>query len=120
MAREDLDAVLAALREFVAEVHGFAPDAAPVGTLDLVAGDRRVALELTAPVARALVAALAGYHDPRDRGRCEHCQGRRLDDNFLCLDCHRPNGVFGAMLAERAARYPGDPASLLGPAEGAP
>ncbi|WP_373317912.1 hypothetical protein [Virgisporangium aliadipatigenens] len=67
---------------------------------------------LSADVARALIKALDGYQDDRDRGDCEHCGGGRVDENFLCRDCGRPNGVFGAMLAERASRYEGDPAAL--------
>jgi hypothetical protein len=69
-------------------------------------------LAITAPVARALVEALRNHHDPRDRGRCDHCGGRRLDDNFLCLDCQRSSGLFGQMLMERAARYGGDPVAI--------
>jgi ribosomal protein S14 len=60
---------------------------------------------LRAPVARAMVEALRQFNDPRDRGRCDHCGGRRLDDNFLCRNCGRPSGVFGQMLLERASRH---------------
>lgn len=80
--------------------------------LEARAGDDEVRLTVRAPVARALVEALRSYHDPRDRGTCDHCGGRRLDDNFLCLDCQRPNGLFGQLVMERAARYAGDPAGL--------
>ncbi|HEY0698019.1 MAG TPA: hypothetical protein VGD43_09440, partial [Micromonospora sp.] len=62
-------------------------------------------MTLTTPVARALVEALRAYHDPRDQGRCDHCGGRRVDDNLLCLDCGQPNGLFGQLIAERAAQY---------------
>ena len=62
-------------------------------------------LALSAPVARALVEALRAYHDPRERGRCDHCGGGRLDENFLCGDCGRPSGLFGQLVSERAARH---------------
>jgi len=74
-------------------------------------GGQESRVTLRAPVARALVEALRAYHDPRDRGRCDHCQGGRLDENFLCLDCGRPSGLFGQMLAERAARHT-EPAAI--------
>lgn len=97
--------MLGAVREFVDRIDAFDPEAPPQGELALRLAGQEAELTLRAPVARALVAALRAYHDPRDRGRCEHCNGRRLDDNFLCQDCGRPNGVFGQLLAERAARY---------------
>ena len=99
-----------ALVAFVRRIDDLEPDAAAVAGLS-VAG-QAAPVPLSGAVARALIAALEGYHDPRDRGECEHCGGHRLDDNFLCRDCGRPNGVFGAMLAERAARFEGDPAAL--------
>jgi hypothetical protein len=78
-------------------------------------------LAISAPVARALVEALRNYHDPRDRGRCDHCGGRRLDDNFfLCLDCQRPNGLFGQLVMERAAGHGGNPAAISGEPAGEP
>jgi hypothetical protein len=99
------DDVLAALRDFVARIDALDPAARPVGELTLRLGDEESRLDLRTPVARALVEALRTYHDPRDRGHCVHCGGRRIDDNFLCQDCGKPNGVFGQMLAERAADY---------------
>lgn len=107
MTSSELD-VVAAVRDFVARIDALDPGGDPVGEIEARVADGDVWLTLSAPVARALVEALRGYDDPRDRGLCEHCGGRRLDDNFLCLDCHRPNGVFGQMLLERAARYHGD------------
>ncbi|GII23124.1 hypothetical protein [Planosporangium mesophilum] len=99
------DALLAALRDFAARIDALDPAAPLVGDLEVRLGGQQVRLTLRAPVARALVEALRAYHDPRDQGRCDHCGGRRLDDNFLCRDCGRPNGLFGQLLAERAARY---------------
>jgi hypothetical protein len=105
-----------ALRDFVDRIDAVDPAADALGEIELrVAGDvagNMARLSLTAPVARALVDALRDYHDPRDRGCCDHCGGRRLDDNFLCLDCHRSNGLFGQMIMERAARHGGDPAAI--------
>ena len=71
-----------------------------------------VPVVLSAPVARALVEAMRAYHDPNDRGSCDHCGGRRLDNNFLCADCGQPSGVFGQLVRERAARYAGPPPEL--------
>lgn len=99
------DGVLAAVRDFVARIDALDPDAPPLGDLTICLSGRESRLALRAPVARALVEALRGYHDPRDRGRCDHCGSPRLDDNFLCRDCGQPNGLFGQMLAERAARH---------------
>ncbi|MFC7548622.1 hypothetical protein [Plantactinospora sp. GCM10030261] len=118
MTQTSLDDVLVALDRFVARIDAYDPAAKPLGAVEVAVPGQAARLSLSAPVARALVAALDGYHDPRDQGPCEHCGGRRLDHNFLCLDCQRPNGVFGALLAERAAAYSGDPAALLGPPEG--
>jgi hypothetical protein len=110
--------VVAAIREFVERVHAIDPAAEAVGAIDVrVAGEvdgDEARLLLSTPAVRGLIEALRGYHDPRDRGLCDHCSGRRLDHNFRCLDCGRPNGVFGAMVMERAARYGGDPPPLGG------
>jgi hypothetical protein len=92
--------VVAAVRDFVERIDALdPPPGAPAVAL------LQASLALSAPVARALVSALAAYREPRDRGRCEHCGGRRIDEHFLCLDCGRPNGVFGQILLERAAGY---------------
>lgn len=105
------DGVLAAVRDFVARIDALEPGAPPLGDLTICLNGQESRLALRTPVARALVAALRGYHDPRDRGRCDHCGSPRLDDNFLCRDCGRPNGLFGQMLAERAARH-AEPAAI--------
>jgi hypothetical protein len=99
--------LLAAVREFVARVDALDPYAPTWGEATLQVAGRELRLPLRAPVAGALVAALRGYHDPRDQGRCDHCGGPRLDANLLCRDCGRPNGLFGQLIAERAARYAG-------------
>jgi len=98
-----------ALREFVERVGPLYP---PSGdrAVEVWVGDVRVVLG--EPVVRALVEALRGYHDPNDRGSCDHCGSRRLDDNFLCADCGQPSGVFGQLVRERAARYTGPPPEI--------
>ncbi len=105
------DSALTAFRDFVQRVGALdAPaEADQVAVVTVSVGTESVRLSLSASVVRALDQALRAYHDPRDRGECGRCGGRRLDDNFLCRDCGRPNGVFGQMLHERAARFGGDP-----------
>lgn len=110
--------VLAALRDFVDRIDALDPAAPIQGELTISLGGQESRLTLRAPVARALVEALRGYHDPRDLGCCDHCGGRRLDDNFLCRDCGRANGLFGQMLVERAARHTESAAISPPPAAG--
>ena len=95
--------ILVALREFVARIDALDPGAPVAGQLRVDGHDEP--LTLTVPVARALAEALRSYHDPRDRGTCDHCGGRRLDDNFVCADCGQGSGVFGQLLMEKAARF---------------
>jgi len=102
--------VLAALQDFVTRIDALDPAGAPVGAFTVRLGGQEARLMLRAPVAQALVEALQAYRDPRDQGGCAQCGGRRLDHNFVCRDCGRPNGLFGQMIAERAARH-GGPAS---------
>jgi hypothetical protein len=111
MALSAGDEVAAALREFADRIDVFDPAPAAAVVVVDVGG---VAVPLRAPVARAFTEALRAYHDPRDRGPCDHCGGPRLDDNFVCADCAHPSGVFGQLLRERAERYGGPPAGLPG------
>jgi hypothetical protein len=105
--------VAAALGAFVRDIDALDPEADRAGSVEIRVCDGgrpdggEAPVTLREPVVRALVAALRAYHDPRDRGRCEHCGGRRLDDNFVCAGCGQPNGVFGQLLRERAARHGG-------------
>jgi hypothetical protein len=99
------DDVLAALRDFVVRIDALDPAAPLSGELTIGLNGQESRLTLRTPAVRALVEALRGYHDPRDRGRCEHCGGPQLDDNFLCRDCGQTNGLFGQMIRERTARY---------------
>lgn len=105
--------VVGAVRAFVAKMDGLEPGAGAIGSIEIRAGDDHARLAISAPVARALIEALANHHDPRDRGPCDHCGGHRVDGNFLCLDCGRPSGLFGQMLVERAARHGDGPAREL-------
>jgi hypothetical protein len=101
--------VAAALREFAQRIGPLYPASDRPPTAVRVGGE---AVVLPEPVVRALVEALRAYHDPNDRGSCDHCGGRRLDGNFLCADCGQPSGVFGQLVRERAARYPGPPPEI--------
>src|SRR5690242_2069871 len=105
MAQPGPGDVLAAVREFVARIDALDPAAPPYGDVGIEDAGGELRLTLRTPVAVALIEALRSYHDPRDFGSCDHCGGQRLDDNFLCLDCGQPNGLFGQMIAERAARF---------------
>jgi len=97
--------VAAALREFAARIDAVDPGVGPELTVDVT---------LSPATARALVEALRAYHDPRDRGACDACGSRRLDDNFLCAGCGAASGVFGQLIRERMARYEGPPGELPG------
>jgi hypothetical protein len=112
--------VPAAVRSFVDRISALDPTGPPRGTLTVTLGDREERIELRGPAAHALIEALRQYHDPRDRGGCDHCGSHRLDDNFLCHDCGRPSGVFGQILMERAHDHtpppelPAQPAAASG------
>lgn len=103
------DDLAVALRQFAARIAAFDPPGPP-STIEVTVGGTPVTL--TESGARALAEAMLAYHDPRDRGACDHCGSRRLDDNFMCADCMQPSGVFGQLLRERAARYEGPPPAL--------
>jgi hypothetical protein len=104
-----VSAVSDALLDFVERIGPLHPWS-PGANVEIVVDG--VPVVLSAPVARALVEAMRSYHDPNDRGSCDHCGGRRLDHNFLCADCGQPSGVFGQLVRERAARYDGPPPEL--------
>jgi hypothetical protein len=93
------------------------PEAPSLGELTVGFAGREQRPPLRAPVGQALIEALRGYHDPRDQGPCDHCGGRMLDDNFQCRDCGGVNGVFGQLIAERAARFTA-PAPITPPPSG--
>jgi hypothetical protein len=95
-----------AIRAFAERIAALEPPGPPVAALEI----QGVRVELTASVAKALTEALANYHDPRDRGFCEQCGGRRLDEHLICAECGSANSIFGQMLLERASRYEEPPA----------
>ncbi|GIH17041.1 hypothetical protein [Rugosimonospora africana] len=99
--------LVTALREFVERIEAVAPvpDGPAVASVSVSIDGGEASLSLSGSVAVSLIMALREYHDPRDNGRCEHCGGRRLDSNLMCADCQRPNGVFGQLIMERAARH---------------
>lgn len=101
------DRLIAALRDFVERIEAVAPvsDGPAVARLTVTTDGGEANVAVTGSVAVALMMALREYRDPRDNGRCEHCGGRRLDANLMCADCQRPNGVFGQLIMERAARH---------------
>ncbi|MFC7484062.1 hypothetical protein ACFQX7_34080 [Luedemannella flava] len=107
------DGVLAAVRAFVARIHAFEPAAGSLGDLVVRFNGDEARMTITGPVARALAEALGAYQDPRDHGPCDACGGHRVDDNFHCLDCGHLNGLFGQLVAERAARYRAEPSPEL-------
>jgi rubredoxin len=102
------DQAASAVEEFVRRIDAFDPGAPAWGEISVRRGDEELRLTVRQPVADALVRALQAYHDPRDRGACDRCGGRRIDDNFLCRDCGHGNGLFGQMIMERVARHQGD------------
>jgi hypothetical protein len=104
------DELAVALRQFADRIAALDPPGAFAADIEVTVGG--VAVRLTQSGARALTEAMLAYHDPRDRGACDHCGSRRLDDNFMCADCMQPSGVFGQLLRERAARYEGPPPEL--------
>ena len=103
------DDLAEALRRFAARIAALDPPGSPT-VAELTVDGATVAL--TGSAVRALTEATLTYHDPRDRGACDHCGSRRLDDNFLCADCMGASGVFGQLVRERAARYEGPPPAL--------
>ena len=108
--------VLSAVRDFVARLDDLDAEAPVVGELTLGLGDANERLQLRLPVARALVEALHGYHDPRERATCAHCGTGRLDDDFVCRSCGIVNGLFGQTLAGFVA--PDRPAGRVDPTLG--
>ena len=110
----------AALRDFVERIAVFDPGGPASHSAEQAAGawisthppaaiEVRIGaaepVRLTGSAAEALGAALRSYHDPRDRGRCDQCGGRRLDEALQCLDCGQPGGLFGQLVRERMSRH---------------
>jgi hypothetical protein len=98
-----------ALRSFAERIAELDSPASPAVTTVQVDGEP---VALTASAVEALTDLLEEYRDPRSNGDCDRCGGRRIDRNFICLDCGHANGVFGQLLMERSSHYPGDPRAL--------
>ncbi|MFY1699502.1 MULTISPECIES: hypothetical protein [unclassified Solwaraspora] len=104
------EALAAALRDFADRIARCDPgpsDGVPPEVPVEVRVGAADPVRLTGSAAEALVAALRAYHDPRDRGRCDQCGGRRLDEALQCLDCGQPGGLFGQLVRERLQRHHG-------------
>jgi hypothetical protein len=94
-----------AVAEFLERIKPYdpEPDSSPVATMELRIGHDRAEFAMTEHSAYALQEALHRYYDPHDRGQCDKCGGRRLDDSLACQDCGYVNGVFGEVLRLHAA-----------------
>ena len=99
------ESFLAELRRFVDGVDRLDPHAPHWAELTIGLDGHTTALTIRGPVALALVAAMQQFRDPRDGGPCDHCADGRVDENLICRDCGRPNGVFGQIIMERAAQH---------------
>jgi hypothetical protein len=95
-----------ALRSFAARLAELDP---PLGSAAAVIQVDNEPIELTRSAVAALTKFLEGYRDPRANGDCDNCGGRRIDANFICLDCGHASGVFGQLLRERSARFQQSP-----------
>lgn len=104
-----MDTLAAALRGFAARVAELDPHLEPAAVVVRVGEE---SIPLTASAVSALAGLLDGYQDPRANGDCDGCGGRRVDRNFICLDCGHANGVFGQLIREHSSRWPGDPDEL--------
>jgi hypothetical protein len=102
----------AALAEFVARVAPYDPvrDAEPVAVLGLRTALGDMSVTMSDHVVRALCRALASYTDPDDRGNCQNCGSRSIDENLHCRDCGRLHGILGEVIAQYAcnARWAGE------------
>jgi hypothetical protein len=97
---------VAVVADFIDRITPYDP--APQDPPVALVGIRTAAGTATFPVGdhviRALCRALAGYRDPKDRGRCAECGSLRLDENLHCLDCGRLHGILGEVIAHQARR----------------
>jgi hypothetical protein len=111
MSPPPADDALSAIRNFVTRIDALDPAAPAVGELLVALDGDEARFTLRAPVARALIEALGAYHDLRDNGHCDHCGSPGVDENFRCRQCGQLNGVFGQLVAERAAQHT-EPAAI--------
>jgi hypothetical protein len=96
----------AVLAEFIARVSPYdrAPDTPPVAVLGVRTALGEEVFAVSDHVVRAMCRALVSYRDPDDRGTCNGCGSRRLDENLHCPDCGRLHGILGAVIADHARR----------------
>jgi hypothetical protein len=96
----------AVLAEFIDAVAPYDPNpgADPVAVVGIRTALGEGVFAMSDHVIRAMCKALASYHDPEDRGTCNGCGSRRLDENLHCQDCGRLHGILGQVIAEHARR----------------
>jgi hypothetical protein len=92
--------------EFVDRVAPYDPatDSAPVAVLGVRTALGEATFAMSDHVVRALCRALEAYRDPDDRGFCNACGSRGLDENLHCRDCGRLHGILGEVIAQHARR----------------
>jgi hypothetical protein len=92
--------------EFVDRVAPYDPaaDSAPVAVLGLRTALGEATFAMSDHVVRALCRALEAYRDPDDRGFCNACGSRALDENLHCRDCGRLHGILGEVIVQHARR----------------
>jgi hypothetical protein len=96
----------AVLAEFIDAVAPYDPNpgAGPVAMVGVRTALGEGVFPMSDHVIRAMCKALASYRDPEDRGTCNSCGSRRLDENLHCEDCGRLHGILGQVIAEHARR----------------
>jgi hypothetical protein len=102
--RPEVPDPIAAFTRFLDEIEPYDPEPGrTVATVALRSDGQAGEFALTQRAVAALTELLNGYTDPDDFGFCARCNGRRLDHNLRCRDCGYVNGIFGLVVAERAA-----------------
>ncbi|GAA0535278.1 hypothetical protein GCM10010172_15560 [Paractinoplanes ferrugineus] len=96
----------AVLAEFIDAVAPYDPNpgADPVAVVGVRTALGEGVFAMSDHVIHALCRALASYRDPADRGTCNGCGSRRLDENLHCQDCGRLHGILGQVIADHARR----------------
>jgi len=96
----------AVFAEFIDRVAPYdpTPDAMPVAVVGMRTALGEATFAMTDHVLRAMCRAVVSYRDPEDRGSCNGCGGRHLDENLHCEDCGRLHGILGEVIARHARR----------------
>ena len=96
----------AVLAEFIDAVAPYDPNpgADPVAVVGVCTALGEGVFAMSDHVIRAMCKALASYHDPEDRGTCNGCGSRRLDENLHCQDCGQLHGILGQVSAHHVRR----------------